>query len=63
MLTHTLDVFRRKFDYFRTNIGEMDELFEASFSSVADSGKFLSRSDFEVHITHCETISPVSVGF
>ena len=48
MLTHTLDIFRRKFDYFRTNIGEMDELFEASFSSVADSGKFLSRSEYKV---------------
>lgn len=40
---HTLDIFRKKFDYFQSNISEMDELFEASFSSVADSGKFLSR--------------------
>lgn len=43
VLTHTLDVFRKKFEYFRDNIGEMDELFEASFSSVADAGRPMSR--------------------
>ena len=43
VLDHTLDIFRQKFDYFCTNIGEMDELFEASFSSVAESGRPLSK--------------------
>ena len=43
VLAHTLDVFRGKFDYFRTNISAMEELFEASFSTVADSGRPLSK--------------------
>ena len=43
MLAHTLDVFQKKFEYFRENISGMDELFEASFSSVAESGRPISR--------------------
>ena len=43
VLEPTLDIFRRKFEYFRTNIDAMDELFEASFSSVAETGRVLSK--------------------
>ena len=43
VLQHTIYIFKQKFDYFQGNIEEMDELFEASFSSVADSGKLLSK--------------------
>uniref|UniRef100_T1JEW7 DNA topoisomerase n=1 Tax=Strigamia maritima TaxID=126957 RepID=T1JEW7_STRMM len=43
VLQHTLTVFKLKFLYFVTNITGMDELFEVSFSSLADSGKAFSR--------------------
>lgn len=43
VLDHTLDIFRRKFCYFRENIASMNELFEATFSSVAGSGRPMSR--------------------
>jgi DNA topoisomerase-3 len=33
----------KKFDHFRTNIGAMDSLFEASFSPLAATGKLLSK--------------------
>ena len=40
---HSLDIFLRKFRYFVENIVGMDELFEVTFSPLADSGKPLSR--------------------
>lgn len=40
---HALTIFRLKFKYFVENINGMDELFEVSFSSLAASGKPLSR--------------------
>eukprot|EP00731_Ephydatia_muelleri_P027048 Em0018g1148a len=43
VLSHTLELFQKKFEYFRENVGGMDELFEASFSSVAESGRPISR--------------------
>lgn len=43
VLSSTLAEFRTKFDNFVTNIAAMDELFEVSFSSLAESGKALSR--------------------
>lgn len=43
VLKHTIDIFRQKFDYFEANIEELDELFEASFSSVAESGRLFSK--------------------
>ncbi|XP_019849486.1 PREDICTED: DNA topoisomerase 3-beta-1-like isoform X2 [Amphimedon queenslandica] len=43
VLSHTLDIFRRKFSYFRDNVSGMNELFEATFSSVASTAKLLSR--------------------
>ncbi|XP_065913915.1 DNA topoisomerase 3-beta-1-like isoform X2 [Dysidea avara] len=43
VLQHSLDIFGRKFHYFRSGISGMDELFEASFTSVAEGGKPLSR--------------------
>ena len=43
VLQHSLEIFGRKFNYFRSGISGMDELFEASFTSVAEGGKPLSR--------------------
>ncbi|XP_041366537.1 DNA topoisomerase 3-beta-1-like [Gigantopelta aegis] len=40
---HALDIFHLKFCYFVENIPGMDELFEVTFSSLADSGRPLSR--------------------
>ena len=43
VVRHAADTFLRKFRYFVENILAMDELFEVSFSSLAASGKPLSR--------------------
>ncbi|XP_076113744.1 DNA topoisomerase 3-beta-1-like [Mytilus galloprovincialis] len=43
VLHHALNIFRLKFKYFVENINGMDELFEVTFSSLAASGKPLSR--------------------
>jgi hypothetical protein len=43
VVAHTLDLFKAKFLYFVQNVSGMDELFEASFSKSADSGKPFSR--------------------
>lgn len=43
VLQHTVDVFYQKFEYFKNHVEEMDELFEASFSSVAESGRLFSK--------------------
>ena len=43
VLQHAIHIFREKFTYFVDNISAMDELFEVSFSSLASSGKPLSR--------------------
>ncbi|XP_059150612.1 DNA topoisomerase 3-beta-1-like isoform X1 [Physella acuta] len=40
---HAIDIFHRKFRYFVDCIAAMDELFEVTFSSLADSGRPLSR--------------------
>lgn len=40
---HTLDIFHSKFRYFVDCISAMDELFEVTFSSLANSGKPISR--------------------
>ena len=40
---HALDIFHLKFRYFVSHIYAMDELFEVSFSSLADTGRPLSR--------------------
>ena len=39
VLSHTVEIFKQKFLYFVTNIEGMDQLFEVTFSSLADSGK------------------------
>ena len=49
VLTHAVSIFQLKFKYFVENITAMDELFEASFSPLAESGKPLTkyaRSEF-----------------
>ena len=43
VLNAALDDFRKKFLFFRENIQAMDELFQVSFSSLADSGKPISK--------------------
>lgn len=43
VLQHALQIFRMKFQYFVSNIADMDSLFEASFASIADSGRAFSR--------------------
>lgn len=53
VVEHSLDVFRSKFDYFRSHIGVSDDnrdsfvdhrfAFEAEFSLLTESGKPLSR--------------------
>ena len=43
VLAHTLEVFKLKFLYFVKNIMGMDQLFEVSFSTLADSGRPFSR--------------------
>ena len=43
VLKHTLEVFKLKFQYFVKNIEGMDQLFEVSFSSLAESGRPFSR--------------------
>ena len=43
VLTTALKDFKQKFIFFRDNINAMDELFQVSFSSLADSGKPLSK--------------------
>lgn len=43
VLQHTLDVFSSKFQYFVTNVSGMDQLFEASFSPLAATGRPFSR--------------------
>ena len=43
VLSHTLEIFKLKFLYFVKSISGMDQLFEVSFSSLADSGRPFSR--------------------
>ncbi|CAG8638027.1 972_t:CDS:10, partial [Paraglomus brasilianum] len=43
VLDHSLKLFSAKFKYFTDKIGQMDELFEATFSVIAETGKIMSR--------------------
>jgi DNA topoisomerase III len=43
VLDYAVDIFSRKYEYFTKMVGRMDELFEATFSSVSASGKPFSR--------------------
>lgn len=43
VIAHSLRCFEAKFGYFCANIARMDQLFEASFSPLAQSGKMLSK--------------------
>ncbi|KAL5006758.1 hypothetical protein ScPMuIL_015564 [Solemya velum] len=43
VLDHGINIFHSKYKYFVENIQGMDELFEVTFSSLAASGKPLSR--------------------
>lgn len=43
VVSHVLQQFKQKFLFFTKQIGNMDVLFEAQFSQLADSGRPLSR--------------------
>lgn len=43
VISHSLNIFVSKFIYFTSNIAVMDNIFEASFSPLAATGKFLSK--------------------
>ncbi|RIB03211.1 DNA topoisomerase [Gigaspora rosea] len=43
VLDHSLNLFAAKFKYFRDHVGQMDELFEATFSTLASTGKILTK--------------------
>ena len=67
VLSHTIDIFCRKYTYFEKCITNMDELFEVSFTKLADTGKALSRcgkcvrymklvsaKPIRLHCSHCD---------
>ncbi|XP_063384723.1 DNA topoisomerase 3-beta-1 [Cydia fagiglandana] len=67
VLSHTTEIFRRKFQYFVRSIEGMDQLFEVNFSSLKASGKALSRcgkcrrymryiqaKPTRLHCSHCD---------
>ena len=43
VVSHSLENFKSKFSYFTNNIERMNSLFEASFSPLAATGKFISK--------------------
>ena len=43
VVAHALAMFKAKFNYFLENIGKLDALFESSFTSLAMTGKPISR--------------------
>lgn len=47
VLKHAIEIFRMKFLSFVQNICVMDSLFEASFASIADSGKAFTEKDIK----------------
>lgn len=40
---YSLDIFKRKFDYFRDNISEMETLFSAHFQSFTEQARRITR--------------------
>ena len=67
VLNHTLQVFKLKFLYFVKSIEGMDQLFEASFSTLAESGrpfskcgkcqrfmKYVQQKPSRLYCNHCE---------
>ncbi|CAG9128724.1 unnamed protein product [Plutella xylostella] len=67
VLSHTTEIFRRKFQHFARSIEAMDQLFEVNFSSLKASGKALSRcgkcrrymryimaKPARLHCSHCD---------
>jgi len=75
VLKHAIEIFRLKFQYFVTNITNMDSLFEVSFSSLADSGKshsrcgkcrrymkYIQQKPARLHCSHCDETYSLPVG-
>ena len=67
VLSHTIEIFSKKYSFFEKCITNMDELFEVSFTKLADSGKALSRcgkcvrymklvsaKPIRLHCSHCD---------
>jgi DNA topoisomerase III len=56
VLKNSIDLFRRKFEYFRVQIEKLVGLLEAVYSPLHNSGKFLSRcGDCGRFMKHIET--------
>jgi DNA topoisomerase-3 len=75
VLRHAIDIFRLKFQYFVTNISNMDSLFEVSFSTLAESGKahtrcgkcrrymkYIQQKPARLHCSHCDETYSLPVG-
>lgn len=75
VLKHAIEIFRLKFQFFVTNIQNMDLLFEVSFSSLADSGKahsrcgkcrrymkYIQQKPARLHCSHCDETYSLPVG-
>jgi DNA topoisomerase-3 len=58
VVEHSLNNFRAKYQYFCQNIVKMDSLFEASFSPLAATGKFLSRCGKCLHYMRYIPLKP-----
>ena len=61
VLRHTLEVFKLKFLYFVKTIESMDQLFEVSFSTLAESGKPMSRCGSKYWFEDCANVNRSSV--
>ena len=72
---HAIEIFRAKFQYFVSNITNMDTLFEVSFSSLADSGKahsrcgkcrrymkYIQQKPARMHCSHCDETYSLPAG-
>ncbi|XP_062517426.1 DNA topoisomerase 3-beta-1-like [Corticium candelabrum] len=69
VLSHALGIFTHKYEYFVQHVNSMDELFEVSFSKLADTGrpmsrcglcrhfmKFVQAKPSRLYCQHCDTV-------
>ncbi len=52
VVDHFVEIYRRKFLFFTSMIGSLDQLFEASFTTLAESGRPHTR--FKNDCFYCE---------
>lgn len=75
VLKHAIEIFKLKFQYFVTNITQMDSLFEVTFSPLAKTGKSHSRcgkcrrymkyiqsKPSRLHCSHCDETYSLPIG-